>query len=83
MTGGISWIGLIIPHISRMLVGSDYRKILPLSGLIGSLLLLIIDDFARTITINELPISILTSLLGAPVFFVIMLKNKENIASDY
>lgn len=79
MTGGISWIGLVIPHITRMLVGNDTRRLIPTAALIGGIFLLIIDDLARSITVYELPISVLTSLIGAPVFFVILLKNKERI----
>lgn len=76
MTGGISWVGLIIPHIVRHLVGTDARKVLPMSGLLGALFLLIMDNLARSISINELPISILTSLIGAPIFFVTLLQNR-------
>lgn len=76
MTGGISWVGLIIPHIVRRLIGTDARKVLPMSGVLGALFLLIVDNLARSISINELPISILTSLIGAPVFFVTLLRNR-------
>jgi iron complex transport system permease protein len=79
MTGGISWIGLVIPHITRFIVGSDSRKLLPVSALIGSLFLLIMDDVARSVSVYELPISVLTSLIGAPVFFIILIRSRENI----
>ena len=82
MTGGISWVGLIIPHMARQVVGMDARKILPLSSLLGALFLLIMDDLARSITINELPISILTSLVGAPLFFLILLMNRGGSTDD-
>ncbi len=83
MTGGISWIGLIIPHIVRQIVGPDFKRIIPVSSLLGALFLLIMDDFSRCLTINELPISILTSLVGAPVFFMILVANRgrENYVS--
>ncbi len=79
MTGGISWIGLIIPHIARMVVGNDTKHLIPISALMGGLFLLIVDDLARSITVYELPISVLTSLLGAPIFFTILIKNKEKM----
>ena len=73
MTGGISWVGLVIPHIARLLVGNDTRKLLPVSALLGGVFLLAMDDLARSISVYELPISILTSLFGAPIFFVILI----------
>lgn len=82
MTGGISWIGLIVPHIVRIMVGTDFRKVFPISGLLGASFLLIMDDLSRTITINELPISIMTSLIGAPIFFVVLLTNKGGIKNE-
>lgn len=82
MTGGISWIGLVIPHISRLLVGNDSRKLLPVSAVLGGIFLLAMDDLARTITVYELPISILTSLIGAPIFFVILLRRRRQIIND-
>ena len=82
MTGGISWIGLVIPHIARLLVGNDSRKLLPASALLGGIFLLAMDDIARTITVYELPISILTSLFGAPMFFAILLWRRKQIIND-
>lgn len=79
MTGGISWIGLVIPHITRMLVGNDTKHLLPMSALIGGIFLLIVDNLARSLTVYELPISVLTSLIGAPIFFAILIRNKEKI----
>lgn len=79
MTGGISWVGLVIPHLTRFIVGSDSRKLLPASALMGSLFLLVMDNLARSASVYELPISVLTSLIGAPIFFVILVKCRENI----
>ena len=78
MTGGISWVGLIIPHMVRQVVGNDFRYLLPVSMLSGGVFLLIMDDIARTISINELPISIMTSLVGAPIFFGILIYNRRS-----
>lgn len=77
ITGGISWVGLFIPHIARALVGSDYRRVLPMSALLGALFLLGMDDLARTISVNELPISVLTSIVGAPMFFIIIARKRR------
>lgn len=79
ITGGISWVGLFIPHIARALVGSDYRRVLPVSAMIGGVFLLCMDNLARSLSVNELPISILTSLIGAPIFFVIIAKRKKTL----
>lgn len=76
LTGTISWIGLVVPHIVRMIVGHDSRYVLPASALVGGAFLLMMDNMARSLTAYELPISILTSLLGAPVFFIILIKSK-------
>lgn len=79
MTGGISWVGLVIPHIMRFIVGSDARRLLPASALTGGLFLLLMDDIARSVSVYELPISVLTSLIGAPIFFIVLMRNKEQI----
>ena len=82
MTGGISWVGLVIPHIGRFIVGPDSRRLLPASALMGALFLLIMDDIARCATVYELPISVLTSLFGAPVFFAILIKTRRQMSSE-
>jgi iron complex transport system permease protein len=64
--GTISWVGLIVPHIGRYLVGAEHRRLLPASALLGAAFLLIMDTVARTISASEIPISIITSVLGAP-----------------
>ena len=66
--GLIGWVGLVIPHFSRMLFGYDYRKMLPASALMGAAFLIVVDDAARLFTVSELPIGILTAFVGAPVF---------------
>ena len=80
MTGGISWVGLVIPHITRFIVGSDARKLLPLSSLIGALFLLVLDDIARATSVYELPMSVLTSLIGAPIFFAVIIRNRRQMS---
>jgi len=68
VTGVIGWVGLIIPHMARMVVGESNRLVLPASALFGGLYLLLIDDLARTVSPGEIPVGVLTALVGAPVF---------------
>lgn len=74
MAGIIGWIGLIIPHIIRMAIGPSHRTLIPLSALLGALFLLLADSVSRLALSVEIPIGILTSLIGIPIF-VIVLKN--------
>ena len=75
MIGGIiGWVGLIIPHMARTIVGPDNVKLLPASALMGAIYLILVDDFARLLFNFEVPIGIVTSLIGIP-FFAIILKN--------
>ena len=76
ISGVIGWIGLVIPHISRMIVGPDYKKLLPVCVLMGAIFLLLIDNVARTLTEGEIPIGILTALIGAPFFAYVLWKTK-------
>lgn len=74
VTGMIGWVGLVIPHLSRMLIGSDYRKLMPASMLMGASFLLLVDDVSRLITTSEIPIGILTAFIGAPFFLYLITK---------
>lgn len=74
--GIIGWVGLVIPHFMRMLFGPDYRRLLPASFFGGALYLLLMDDIARGLFPMEIPIGILTALIGAPVFVLLLLKYK-------
>ena len=75
VSGIIGWVGLVIPHIGRMIVGSDHDILIPASASIGATYLLFIDDIARTATAAEIPLGILTAIIGAP-FFIYLLKRK-------
>ena len=77
VAGIIGWVGLIVPHIARMLVGSNFIALLPGSALIGATYLLLIDDAARGIFKAEIPLSILTALIGAPYFIYLLVKTKD------
>ena len=74
ISGIIAWIGLVIPHFSRILVGPDYRLLIPVTIILGSSYLLLIDNIARSLTAIEIPLGILTSLVGAPFFIALLLK---------
>lgn len=72
VSGMIGWIGLVIPHLSRKLVGSDCRSLLPASMLMGASFLLLVDDISRNLMVTEIPIGILTAFIGAPFFIYLM-----------
>ena len=74
VSGLIGWVGLVIPHFCRLALGNDYRRIIPASMLMGASFLLIVDDFARLLTTSEIPIGILTSFVGAPIFLFLLVK---------
>ena len=77
-TGVIGFIGLVSPHICRMLIGSDNRFLIPCSCLMGAALLLVSDTLARTIIApTEIPVGIITSLIGAPFFLYLLLKKRK------
>lgn len=71
-SGVIGWIGLVVPHAARKLVGNDCRSLIPLSAVLGGLFLLAVDNVARTLYTIELPLGILTALVGAPFFIYLM-----------
>jgi iron complex transport system permease protein len=68
VSGIIGWAGLVIPHITRRIVGNNYRELMPASMVFGALFLLLIDDVSRNLFATEVPLGILTSLVGAPFF---------------
>ena len=73
ISGMIGWVGLVIPHFCRMIFGYDYRRLLPASALLGGAFLMLVDDLARTMATSEIPLGILTSFVGAPVFLYLIL----------
>ena len=79
VSGTIGWIGLIIPHLGRLCVGSDNTKVVPVSMMMGGLFLLLIDTIARTVTSLEVPLSILTGLIGAPIYAWLLWKQKARV----
>ena len=68
VAGIIAWVGLVVPHVTRIWVGPDHRVLLPAAFGVGATYLLLIDDVARTVSASEIPLGILTALVGAPFF---------------
>mgnify|MGYP002529024477 FL=1 len=77
VSGMIGWVGLVIPHLSRRIVGSDCRRLMPMSCLFGAAFLLLVDDMARCLTATEIPIGILTAFVGAPFFIYLMVRGGD------
>jgi iron complex transport system permease protein len=76
----IGFVGLIVPHIVRLLIGPDHRWLLPVSALAGGVLLLLADTIARIIIApTELPTGILTAILGAPFFIMLLVQQRREI----
>lgn len=78
VSGMIGWVGLVVPHLARMIVGPDYKVLLPVSTVMGACYLLVVDDLARLLAVVEIPLGILTSLVGAPFFLYLILRRKED-----
>lgn len=79
VSGSVGWVGLVVPHLARLAVGTDYRRALPASFWIGAGFMVAVDDAARTLTAAEIPLGILTALAGAPVFAVLLWRNRGNL----
>ena len=78
IAGIIGWIGLIVPHIARFIFGADNRAVLASSAMIGAIFLLFCDSFSRLIFTFEIPIGIVTSLFGIPMFIIVLRRAKRN-----
>ena len=79
-SGTIGFVGLIVPYILRLIFKSNYQLILPLSAVMGSILLLVADTFSRTVVApSEIPIGVLTAFMGAPVFIAILIRYKNSM----
>lgn len=74
VSGLIGWVGLVIPHFARMLVGDDYRVMLPAAALMGGSFMVVVDNFARMLATSEIPLGILTAFVGAPFFLYLIWK---------
>ena len=79
VAGLVSWVGLIVPHLARRLLGSDSRFALPGSMIIGSMFMLLCDTIGRTLLPGEIPLGVLTSLIGAALFMVILTRKQTEV----
>jgi iron complex transport system permease protein len=77
VAGTISWVGLVIPHFGRLLVGPSNRRLVPLCGLVGGLFMLMVDTLTRTVGIEEMPVSILTGVIGAPFYCWLLIRQRR------
>ena len=77
--GPISWVGLVIPHLCRLLVGSDTTKLMPLSVLMGASFMMFVDTLARSLTSAEVPLSVLTGFIGTPLYVALLLFGKVRV----
>lgn len=75
--GIVSWVGLMIPHASRMLIGADHRYLIPFSACLGGFFMVLCDTIARTVIMGEIPVSIVTSILGAPYLIYLLRSNRQ------
>ena len=76
--GMISWVGLVIPHLARMMIGPNYKYLIPASCLLGGAFLLVVDDVARSLIASEIPLSILTAIIGAPFFIYLLFRGRKS-----
>lgn len=79
ISGTVGWIGLVIPHLARLLVGSDHIKMIPVTVILGAIFMSAIDTVARALLTVEIPLSILTGLIGAPCYALLLYRQKASI----
>lgn len=77
LIGNVGWVGMTLPHITRLMVGPNYKILLPTTMLSGALFLVIVDNIARGAAASEIPIGVLTALIGAPIFIFLIFKGKR------
>jgi len=79
ISGSIGWIGLIIPHLGRLLVGPSSGKLVPVAAVLGGLFMLVVDTATRTLSVVEMPVSILTGALGVPFYCWLLYKQRKTL----
>lgn len=77
VSGMIGWVGLVIPHLTRKLVGNNYNHLMPATMLFGAIFLLLVDDVSRNLLTTEIPLGILTAFIGAPFFIYLITRTEE------
>jgi iron complex transport system permease protein len=81
VSGIIGWVGLIVPNLARMIVGADNRQLLPVSALLGAIFLMVADTLARSLTPAEIPVGIITAIIGTPIFALLLRRNTRGSGS--
>ncbi|MBM3061783.1 iron chelate uptake ABC transporter family permease subunit [Citrobacter braakii] len=81
VSGSIAWVGLVIPHLARLLVGVDHRRLLPCAFWMGGGFMIVVDDIARTLMHAEIPLGIITALFGAPLFAFLLIRSSRRETS--
>jgi iron complex transport system permease protein len=76
VAGVVGWVGLVVPHFARIIVGPDHKSLLPASAVVGAFYLIAIDDIARTATAAEIPLGIITAIIGAPIFALLLVRSQ-------
>lgn len=79
ISGTVGWVGLVIPHLARLLVGSDHIKAIPVTVILGAIFMSVIDTVARALLTVEIPLSILTGLIGAPCYALLLYRQRASI----
>lgn len=80
VSGIVGWVGLVIPHACRLIVGEDHRRLVPMSIVCGATFMLVVDTVARTMSTSEVPLGILTAIVGAPIFGALLRHHMKNEA---
>jgi iron complex transport system permease protein len=76
--GIIGWVGLVVPHAARLVVGATFSRVLPVAMFLGALLMVVIDTLGRSIAQTEIPPGVLTALIGAPALFILMIRRSDD-----
>ena len=79
LCGTIGWIGLVVPHFSRIIIGQDNRFLMPMSAILGAILMVLVDTVSRNLTGSEIPLSIITGVIGAPLFLFLLVVQHTRI----
>lgn len=72
ISGNVGWVGLVIPHIARAFVGDDARLAMPAAAVSGGLFLMSVDVLSRLVSVNEIPLSIITGFIGAIIYTIVL-----------
>ena len=82
VSGNIGWVGLVVPHATRLIAGSDHVKLMPACFIAGAIFMLAIDDLSRSLSSAEIPLGILSALIGSPIFALLLKRSAKNAKSN-